>query len=66
MHSRSLNQPTNSCPSLSSLQLRGQGGSLCVRELDEIKALFFKECELEAESLAKPPKLMVSKVPSLK
>lgn len=66
MHAISLNQPTNSYPNISSFQLLGQDDSLWFREADEIKALFVKECELEAESLAKPPKLMMSKVPSLK
>lgn len=66
MHSISLNQPTNQRHPCLSVQLLGRDGSLWSREPDEIKALFFKECELEAGHLAKPPKLIVSKVPRLK
>lgn len=66
MHSISLNQPINQRHPCLSFLLLGRDGSLWFREPDEIKALFFKECELEAGHLAKPPKLIVSKVPSLK
>lgn len=63
MHSVSLNQPTRSYPCLSVSRPLRQEGNLWLGEPNETTALSLKECEIEAESPAKPCKPSESRVP---